>query len=138
MSEQSGEPALRFGWTILHVPDVRAALELYERAFGMQRRFLDPAGDYGELDTGATVLAFAAHRLIERIGAHTGGAHFPNGFEIALIADPSKIDAAFERAVAAGCAPVKPLATTPWGQIVGFVRDPDGVLVEICTPAPPP
>jgi lactoylglutathione lyase len=30
---------------------------------------------------------------------------------------------------------VKPLARMPWGQTVGFVRDPDGVLVEICTPA---
>ena len=39
---------------------------------------------------------------------------------------------------AAGATPVKPPERRPWGQVVGFVRDPDGFLVEICTPVPPP
>lgn len=138
MDDPASAPTLRFGWTILHVPDVPAALAFYERAFGLERRFADPSGEYGELATGSTVLAFAAHGLIERIGAHQGGAGTPSGFEIALTADPAAVDAAFARALAAGCTAVKPLEKTPWGQLVGFVRDPYGVLIELCTPVPSP
>src|SRR4051794_2820139 len=53
----------RLGWVIVYVPDVDAALSLYERAFGMTRRFA--VDTYGELDTGSTVLAFAAEALGE-------------------------------------------------------------------------
>ena len=28
----------------------------------------------------------------------------------------------------------KPLVTKPWGQTVGYIRDIDGFLIEICTP----
>ena len=132
-------PSARFGWTILHVADVPAAVAFYERAFGLPRRFVDPAGEYGELDTGATALAFAAHSLVNRIGAHASAGHGPaSGFELALVYEPAEIARAYERAVAAGCAAVKPLAAMPWGQTVGFVRDINGVLIELCTPVPPP
>ena len=136
MPDEPSSPALRFGWTILHVPDVPAAIGFYERAFGFRRRFVDPQGEYGELDTGGTTLAFAAHGLVERLGAHGPVAHTrPSGFEVALVADEAHVEGAYRRAVEAGCRAVKPLARMPWGQTVGFVRDPDGVLVEICTPA---
>jgi hypothetical protein len=29
---------------------------------------------------------------------------------------------------------VQPTKQKPWGQTVGYVRDPDGFLVEICSP----
>jgi selenide,water dikinase len=54
---------MQLGYTIVYVPDVAASLAFFEQAFGLQRRFLHEAGDYGELDTGATTLAFAAHAL---------------------------------------------------------------------------
>jgi lactoylglutathione lyase len=128
---------LRFAWTILHVADVPAAVAFYERAFGLSRRFVDPQGTYAELETGSTVLAFAAHELVRRIGAHLNSSAeaAPRGFEIALVAEAASIESAYARAVEAGCTPVKPLAAMPWGQTVGFVRDPNGVLVEICTAA---
>jgi lactoylglutathione lyase len=37
--------------------------------------------------------------------------------------------------VEAGAAPVSEPATKPWGQDVAYVRDPDGVLIEIASPA---
>ena len=40
----------RFGYTIVHVPDVRAAVEFYEKAFGLERRFVDEAGQRGDGD----------------------------------------------------------------------------------------
>ena len=54
---------MRFGYTILYVADVSASLDLYERAFAQRRRFLHESGAYAELETGATVLAFASREL---------------------------------------------------------------------------
>ena len=45
------------------------------------------------------------------------------------------VAAAFERAVAEGAEAVQPPQTKPWGQDVAYVRDPDGNLVEIASPA---
>src|SRR5215475_12281277 len=65
------EVGMQFGYTIIYVPDVAASLAFFTRAFGLARRFLHESGTYGELDTGATTLAFAAHAL--------GETHFPGG-----------------------------------------------------------
>ncbi|NJR32199.1 MAG: VOC family protein, partial [Chamaesiphon sp. CSU_1_12] len=54
---------MKFGYTIIYVPDVEASLAFFEKAFGLSRRFLHESGDYGELNTGETTLAFAAHDL---------------------------------------------------------------------------
>lgn len=128
---------MQLGWTILYVPDVMATLAFYETAFGLARAFVDPAGQYGEMATGATKLAFAAEPLAAANGAdirvnrlHDTAA----GFEIALVSDDP--DAAFARAIAAGATPVRPVELKPWGQKVGHVRDLNGCLVEICAPLP--
>ncbi len=39
-------------YTILYVENVAAALDFYEKAFGLERLFLHESGDYGELATG--------------------------------------------------------------------------------------
>ena len=54
---------MQFGYAILYVSDVEASLDFYERALGQRRRFLHESGQYAELDTGDTALAFAAHEL---------------------------------------------------------------------------
>ena len=48
---------MKFGYTILYVPDVPATLRFYEAAFGLKTRFLHEGGDYGELETGSTAEA---------------------------------------------------------------------------------
>jgi hypothetical protein len=45
------------------VHDVDMALSLFEKAFEFKRRFITDENDYGELNTGETVLAFASHEL---------------------------------------------------------------------------
>jgi len=52
--------------------------------------------------------------------------------EIALVSDDVK--AAFVRAVEAGTTTLKESMEKPWGQIVAYVRCPDGLLVELCSP----
>ena len=59
---------MQLGYTILYVSDAPAALKFYEAAFGLTTRFLHESGDYGELETGSTALAFSAHRLYKTAG----------------------------------------------------------------------
>ena len=46
-----------------------------------------------------------------------------------------EIEAAYQRALAAGATAVSPPGQKPWGQTVAFVRDKDGIVVEICSPS---
>ena len=126
---------MKFGYTIIYVPDVAPVLAFYERAFGLKQRFVEAAGHYGELDTGGTVLAFAS----ESLGRDNGLIVRPNrsqenaaGIEIAFVTDD--VEVAVKRALEAGATPVKPATKKPWGQIVAYVRDLNGVLIELCTP----
>ena len=128
---------MQFAYTIIYTHNVLKSIEFFEQAFGIQRRFI-VENSYGELETGATALAFAAHEL--------GADNLPNGYikaddtlplgiEIALVSDD--VGAAFDKAVAAGAQAIKPPMAKPWGQIVAYVRCPDGPLVEICSPMNP-
>jgi lactoylglutathione lyase len=93
-----------FAYTILYVEDVAESIAFYETAFGLSRRFIHESGDYGELETGETALAFAANNLAVT--------NFPNGFvrndranppagiEIGLRSDD--VAATFTQAVTAG------------------------------------
>ena len=127
---------MKFGYTIVYVPDVAASLAFFEGAFGFRRRFLHESGTYGELATGDTTLSFAAHELGDmnfpggHVAAHTS--QRPLGMELAFVTDD--VPAAHVRAVAAGAQPLSAPVVRPWGQTVSFVRCPDGTLVELCTP----
>ncbi|HMQ31316.1 MAG TPA: VOC family protein [Chloroflexaceae bacterium] len=127
---------MRYGYTIVYVADVEATLAFYERAFGLARRFLHESGQYGELDTGATTLAFSRHDLAETLfpGGYAPArpGEPPAGVELGLVTED--VAGAYARAVAAGATPLKEPAQKPWGQTVGYVRDLNGVLIELCTP----
>ncbi|MDD2054427.1 VOC family protein [Pseudomonas putida] len=127
---------MKFGYTIVYVPDVASSLDFFEQAFGFARRFLHESGTYGELQSGETTLSFAAHELGEmnfsggHIAAHTSPR--PLGMEIGLVTDD--VIAAHARALAAGALELTAPTTKPWGQTVSYVRSPDGTLIELCTP----
>lgn len=127
---------MKLGYTIVYVPDVSASLEFFSRAFGLQRRFLHESGTYGELETGQTTLAFAAHELgaLNFPGGHVE-AHSsakPLGFEIALVTED--VEQAHQNALSAGAAEMAAPTAKPWGQVVSYLRCPDGCVVELCTP----
>jgi lactoylglutathione lyase len=127
---------VRFGYTILYVRDVAASLAFYERAFGQRRRLLHESGQYGELETGATTLAFASHELAaENLPGHLEPAPPPGkeGFEVCLVSEDVVGD--HRRALEAGAEPVSEPQVKPWGQRVAYVRDLDGTLIEIASPA---
>ena len=64
---------MKFGYTIIYVPNVEESISFFEKAFGLERGFVHPEGDYGELQTGETKLAFAAHAL--------GAVNLPKGYD---------------------------------------------------------
>jgi lactoylglutathione lyase len=127
---------VKFGYTIIYVPEVAESLNFFTRAFGIEQRFLHESGMYGELETGETTLAFAAHAMGEmnlpagHVEAHNSVK--PLGVEIALVTND--VASAHKRAIEAGAKELAAPTAKPWGQIVSYVRCPDGTLVELCSP----
>jgi lactoylglutathione lyase len=127
---------MKFGYTLLYVPDVMKTVEFYERAFGLKRRFASDDAQYAEMDTGATTLGFvrvdlARSNLPGGFRENRPGEP-PAGIEIGFVTP--EVEAAYNTAVEAGAKAEAPPKTKPWGQVVAYVRDPDGVLVELCSP----
>ena len=126
---------MKFGYAIFYVDDVEQTIAFYERSFGLARKMVQP-GEYGELDTGATKLAFAARAHVVSLFTipfqQSGRDREAAPVEIGLVTDD--VQAAFDKAVAAGAVVVSTPAKKPWGQTVGYVRDNNGFLVELCTP----
>jgi uncharacterized glyoxalase superfamily protein PhnB len=108
----------------------------YQQAFGLTMRFSNDDNSYAEMETGATTLAFASNELSR--------SHFAEGFrenklaelaagiEIAFVTPDVK--GAYAHAVAQGATALAAPVTKPWGQEVAYVRDLNGVLVEIASP----
>ncbi|MGB3851881.1 MAG: VOC family protein [Tunicatimonas sp.] len=127
---------MKFAYTILYVENVVETIEFYEKAFGFSRKFITPESDYGELISGETTIAFASIEL--------GNSNFKNGFEkitnskkpfgVELTFTTENILTDFQNAVNSGATEFEPLTEKPWGQKVGYVRDNNGFLIEICTP----
>ncbi len=126
---------MKLGYTIIYVADVAATVAFYTAAFGLTCRFQTPEGDYAEMETGGATLSFARDDLAQ---SH-GFSYAPNradllaaGIEICLICDD--VPAAFDRAVGAGGVVAASPKVKPWGQTVAYLRDINGVLVELATP----
>lgn len=127
---------MKYKYTIFYVEEVRATLDFYTKAFGFEKKFITPENDYGELVSGETTISFASIEL--------GKANFKKGFskldrldkpagmEMAFVTE--NIEQDFAIAVEAGAKEYVPVEQKPWGQKVGYLLDPNGILIEICTP----
>ncbi len=127
---------MKFGYTIVFVSSVTEALTFYKEAFGFETRFLDDSGQYGELDTGTTVLAFASHAMAEMNLGEQYQKGTPNAasFGVALAFVVDNVASAYAKAIAAGAIPINEPVKKPWGQIVAYVRAKEGELIELCSP----
>ena len=124
---------MKFKYTILYVENVAATLDFYNKAFGFKTKFLHEAGDYGELDTGTTTLSFSALSLMSELGKHPGNATATAPtFEIAL--ETHNVQASLQQALDCGANLQQDLKEQPWGQTTSYVTDPNGFLIEICSP----
>ncbi|MBS0630108.1 MAG: VOC family protein [Verrucomicrobia bacterium] len=123
---------MRLGYVIIYVKDVGETVEFYERAFGLKVRFVHESGGYAELETGQTALAFVVEGMISHPFLPNRKAVEPAGIEICLVTED--VQGQFDRAVKVGAEAVSKPEQKPWGQLVCYVRDNNGCLVEICSP----
>ena len=127
---------MELGYTILYVVSITDTIAFYERAFGLERRMVAETGEYGELRTGITTLAFVANSFVkgstdvpfEAAASDNAAPPVELGFAI------EAVKAMFGRAMSAGAVAVKQPEPKPWGRLVGYVRNNNGFLVEICSP----
>lgn len=127
---------MKFSYTILYVRDVTQSVAFYQQVFGLKQRFIHESGQYAEMETDTTTLAFAANELaksnLPQGFAENSLSSLPTGIEIGFVTD----DVAFtvKGAVEAGANIVVEPKVKPWGQTVAYVRDLDGILVSINSP----
>ena len=128
------KPMNKLGTVIFYVEDVAKTIAFFEKAFGLETAFIDPTGHYGQLETGATALGFASLEL--------AGNNLPQGFrritpkelpgcEISFTA--KDVRRSLEHAVKSGAELIASPEEKPWGQTVAYVRDFNGILVEIAS-----
>lgn len=127
---------IQYAYTILYVSDVPKTMEFYKKAFGFEQKFLTPENDYGELISGTTTIAFANIEL--------GNSNFKKGFTesklsekpfgIELAFTTSEVEKVMASAIKSGAEQLAATVIKPWGQKVGYLRDLNGFIIEICTP----
>ncbi|MEM8808812.1 MAG: VOC family protein [Cyanobacteria bacterium P01_G01_bin.38] len=124
---------MKFKYTILYVENVALTLDFFGRAFDFKQKFLHESGDYGELDTGHTTLAFSSLSLIQSLGKSPARAQ-PTApiFEITFESDDVRAD--LSRALEAGAVLHQDVRDESWGQTTAYVADPNGFLIAICSP----
>jgi lactoylglutathione lyase len=120
---------IRPDYVVLIVEELERALRFYTEVLGL--RLGHRSGEYAQFDTGNTRLALYTRRAMTEIlgiSLDAPTAHAP-GFEIGFkVAD---VDTAFSDFVARGALPAVPPTDRAWGQRTGYVRDPDGHLIEL-------
>jgi lactoylglutathione lyase len=97
---------VKLGYTLFYVEDVEKTMNFYSSAFSLEKGFLHESKQYGEMDTGETKIGFVT----------------------------KEVEAAYKKAISAGAVAASAPKTKPWGQVVSYVRDCNGFLVEICSP----
>lgn len=126
------------GYTIFTVQDVEKTLTFFTEAFGLARRFITPEADYGELETGQTTLSFVSNELAHSNLDAAGGLTEldpsvpPVAASVTLVT--ADVAAVAANAIKHGATDYVPAAEKPWGQTVAYIRDHNGILIEIATP----
>jgi lactoylglutathione lyase len=123
---------MQLGYVILYVADVPETVHFYEKAFGLSRRFIHESNTYAEMETGQTALAFVSESMISHGFRKNRMKEEPAGIEVSLVTE--NVGQRYDHAIKAGAIEVLRPETKPWGQIVSYVKDNNGCLVEICSP----
>jgi lactoylglutathione lyase len=127
---------IKFAYTILYVENVLKSMEFYQRAFGFSEKMLAPDNSYGEVLSGETILSFASKSLAKsnlKDGFIASDlSKQPFGIEIGFTTED--VEGTLKQAVSAGAALIEEPKIKPWGQVVSYVRDLDGFLIEVCSP----
>ena len=128
---------MRFGYVIMYVKDVSDTMNFYEKAFGLKCRFFDESGAYAEMETGQTILAFVSEEMIKTSLSFQLNRKSKKsaGIEIGFVSED--VQKQFEKAVESGAQSIMNPIKKPWGQVVSYVKDINGCIIEICSPMGP-
>ena len=101
---------------------------------------MEQSQDYAEMDAGGARLAFVGEKFVAEAQLLSGAPYAPNRAEnpaawaqLAFVTDDMERD--WRRAVEAGAAIVRAPEVKPWGQTTAYLRDCNGIIVELCTPS---
>jgi uncharacterized protein len=126
-------PPPRLTAVTLGVRDVPASASFYE-ALGFQRKFRETGDEIVFLDAGGVVLAlWSWDKLGEDcvISSRPRPQTFRGSTLAWNCASPADVDAAFDKAIAAGAAVLRRPEKTEYGGYRGYFADPDGHVWEI-------
>jgi uncharacterized glyoxalase superfamily protein PhnB len=117
----------------LIVPDGAKAIEFYKKAFGAQEieRFMTPDGKsvmHAQLKVGSSMLMLGSEHPPTCLSPKSRG-----GTTVSLYLYVDNADAAFDRAVKAGCTVKMPMSDAFWGDRYGQVEDPSGHQWSLAT-----
>lgn len=123
---------MKLNYVIIYVDNAVKATGFYEKAFGMKTKFIHESNMYAEMESGDTTLAFANNEMLKMNIGIEALKGTKNCFEIAF--STKDVQSAFKTAVSNGAKEIKKPEEKPWGQVVAYVQDDFGTIVEICTP----
>ena len=126
---------IKYTYTILYVENVTKSIEFYEKSFGFSRKFVTEENDYGEIITGETTISFASKNLansnLKNGFIESDLKNKPFGMELGFVTE--NVAETIKSAKNNGGIIIEEPKQKPWGQIVAYIRDIDGFLIEICT-----
>lgn len=124
---------MKFSHVTLLVNDVPQAIAFYEKAFGFNQRFVHESGLFAEMEMDGVALHFAASKAVKanlpKGFQENNLSNLPAGIEVCLVTD--NVADAFALAMEAGAIAYAEPKVMFWGQTIAYVRDLDGVLIEI-------
>jgi uncharacterized glyoxalase superfamily protein PhnB len=123
---------MKLNYIIIYVDDAVNATEFYKKAFDLKTKFIHESNMYAEMESGETTLAFANNEMLKMNTGIESLKGVKNCFEIAF--STKDVQKAFIKAISNGAKEIKKPEEKPWGQIVAYVQDSFGTIIEICTP----
>ena len=117
----------------LFVEDMAGMIRFYRDVLGFEIKEAEDTSNVYLVKDGTLFLLYGRkdfEKMTNRSYSYIKGL---NGhFELALYVDTfEEVDAAFEKTVENGAAPVLPPELEPWGQRTCYIADPEGNLIEI-------
>ncbi|MBT9555559.1 MAG: VOC family protein [Myxococcales bacterium] len=126
---------MKLGFVMVYVDDVPATVDRMTRGLGLECAGQLDDGTYAELVTGETTLAI--------VKADYGRSFFTDAATRAHFDAPARrfelgftvvdVVAAYGRAIAAGFEPVGPPEPRGDSDLVAWIRDPQGILIELAS-----
>jgi PhnB protein len=134
MTETSGQAPPQTVTLAFVVRGAAAAIDFYVRAFGAVELFRVPGPAdtiaHAQLRIGSSVV-YLSDEVPDALNSYQAPAALKGTTFVGYLSVPDA-DAAFAQALAAGAAPIHPLADQPWAR-VGLVRDPFGHLWAVAS-----